>query len=199
MLPGTSVLKNLEEVVMKKVVVRLLLGLFLLGFVSGISHAEKGAGMQKPEKARCEEGRKMEGMRHRGMGMIRAEHRIRRALRNIGLDEKQKEALRDIRSSAAKEAVRKRADFMVARIDLRDMLDKDPVDMAAVEAKLKQIGSIKTDMHLLRIKTIEEIKSKLTPEQRQKFRTNLRRDWKWHGRWGRGAGEQRLRSENKEG
>ncbi len=182
---------------MKNVVVRLLLGLFLLGFVTGISYAEKGAGMDRPEKAGREEGRQMECMKHRGIGMFHAEHRIRMALRNIGLDEKQKEALRDIRSSAAKEAVRKNADFMVAKIELRDFLAKDSVDIAAVEAKLKQIGSIKTDMQLLRIKTIEEIKTKLTPDQRQKFRTNLRRDWKWHGRWRSEVREKKLRSEKK--
>ena len=168
---------------MKKVVVGLLMGLLLIGFVSGSSYAEKSGGV-KGEKGRHEEcASRMGHMRHRGMGMMRAEHRIWKALADLGLDEKQKEAIKDIRTIAKKDAIRKIADIRITRIELREILDKDPVDMGAVEAKLKQMESEKTDMHMSRIKMLEEIKAKLTPEQRQKFKINLRKQFRRHGGW----------------
>jgi Spy/CpxP family protein refolding chaperone len=170
-------LRNEQEVVMKKVVVGVLMGLLLMGFASGSSYAEKSSGV-KNEKCRHEEGVSRLGhMRHREMGMMRAERRIWKALADLGLDEKQKEAIKDIRTIAKKDAIRKMADIRIARIELREILDKDPVDMGAVEAKLKQLESLKTDMQMSRIKTLEEIKAKLTPEQRQKFKINLRKQF----------------------
>jgi Spy/CpxP family protein refolding chaperone len=42
--------------------------------------------------------------------------------------------------------------------------------MNAVEAKVKQLEAMKTEMQLSHIKAMEECKAKLTPEQRKKFR-----------------------------
>ncbi|MGC2062412.1 MAG: Spy/CpxP family protein refolding chaperone [Thermodesulfovibrionales bacterium] len=175
---------------MKKVVVMLLLGLLLTGFASGPSYAEKGgtavkgASVKMDERAGHEEGMPMmHGMRHRGMRMMRAGHRIRRALADLGLDEKQKESIRTIRTGARKDAIRKIADVRIVHLELRELLAKDPVDMGAVEAKLKQMESLKTDLHMSRIKTLEEIKSNLTPEQRQNFRANLKKHHGRHGGW----------------
>ena len=168
---------------MKRKVIGLLMGLLLVGFVSGSSYAEKGPAV-KGEKCRHEEGAfRMEHTRHCGIGMMRTGRRIGRALADLGLDEKQKEAINEIRTSAKKEAIRKIADVRIAGIELREILDKEPVDMGAVETKLKQMESLKTDLHMLRIRTLEEIKTKLTPEQRQKFKMNLRKRSGRHGGW----------------
>ena len=181
---------------MKKKVIWVLMGLLLVGFTAGFSYAEKGPAVMG-EKCRHEEG--MSHMDHRGMGMMRAEHRISRALADLGLDENQKEAIREIRTRAKKDAIRKMADVRIAGIELMEILGKDPVDMGAVEAKLKQIESLKTDLHMSRIRTFEEIKTKLTPEQRQKFKTNLTRRSGRHGGWsheGKGMMSQREKREN---
>jgi len=58
----------------------------------------------------------------------------------------------------------------VARIDLRDILHKDQVDMNAAETTLKKMASLQTDLRLSHIKAMEEIKTKLTPEQRKQFK-----------------------------
>jgi Spy/CpxP family protein refolding chaperone len=42
--------------------------------------------------------------------------------------------------------------------------------MKAVEAKVKQLEMMRTEMHLSHIKAMEECKTKLTPEQRKKLR-----------------------------
>ena len=85
---------------------------------------------------------------------------------DLNLDEKQKEAIREIENSAVKELIRKKADEQIAEIELRDFLDEDTVDLKAVEAKLKQIGIIKTESRLIIIKSVEKMKEKLTLTQR---------------------------------
>jgi Spy/CpxP family protein refolding chaperone len=161
---------------MKRVLVSLLLGFLLMVFASHDSYAETG----RPSGDICfqEEGIPMAPpMMHRGMEMMEfmpeAEHPIWRYLMSIGLNEKQREAIKEIKSKIMKETIKKRADGQVAHIELKNLLDKDPVDMNAIEAKLKQIETIKTEMHLSLIRAREEVKSKLTPEQRKKFKEML--------------------------
>ena len=169
---------------MKKVVVGVMMGLLLMGFAAGPSYAEKSGRVMKGEKCMHEEGMSRMGhMRNPGMGIMKGDRRIWRALADLGLDEKQKETIKDIRTIAKKDAIRKIADIRIARIELGEILDKDPVDMAAVEAKLVQMASLKTDMHMSRIKALEEIKAKLTHEQRQQFKVNLRKQFGRHGGW----------------
>jgi Spy/CpxP family protein refolding chaperone len=91
-------------------------------------------------------------------------------LKNLGLDDKQKTEIREIRDKAVKQTIRMKADERIARMELRELLSRDAVDMTAVRAKLKQMESLMTEIHLARIAAREEIKSKLTPEQRKKFR-----------------------------
>ena len=122
------------------------------------------------------------GVTHGHMGMMfEARHRmIREAFRGLGLSGQQKEALRQIRSGVEKYTIRKEADIRIAKVELRDILEKDglqkdQVDMNAVEAKLKEIASLQTDVRLAHIKEMQDVKSKLMPEQRTKFRENLER------------------------
>ena len=58
----------------------------------------------------------------------------------------------------------------IAQIELKYLLSQDPLDMKAVEAKVKQLEVMKTEMHLSHIKAMEECKTKLTPEQRKKLK-----------------------------
>ncbi len=58
----------------------------------------------------------------------------------------------------------------IAHIELKDLLAKDPMDMKAVEAKVKQSEALRTEMHLSHLKAMEEVKASLTPEQKKKFR-----------------------------
>lgn len=97
-------------------------------------------------------------------------------LAGLDLDEKQKEAIKEIKNRVTKDTIRKGADLEVARIDLRDIQDKDQVNMNAAEATLKKIASLQTDISLSHIKAIEEIKMKLTPEQRKKIKEILKTD-----------------------
>ena len=112
--------------------------------------------------------------------MMKRHRHMWRMLAGLGLDEKQKEAIQEIKSKAARDAVRKEADLAIARIELRDVLHKDQVDMKAVEASLKKVESVRTDLKLAHIKAREEIKAILTPEQRKKLKEDIKASFMMH-------------------
>ncbi len=64
------------------------------------------------------------------------------SLMGLGLDEKQKGEVREIESGLMKSTVRMKSDVQVAMMEMKDILDKDPVDIKAVESKLKKIESL---------------------------------------------------------
>lgn len=155
---------------MKRILSSLFLGFLFLVFASHNSFAEMcGDGI--PMKA---------GMKHGNMGrMMWAETHIWRQLKGLDLNEKQETAIKEIENKVKKDTIRKRANLQIARVEFKEILHKDPVDMNAVETKLNQIAAIVTDIRFSHIKAIEEVKSQLTPEQKKKFKKNLKK----HGRW----------------
>ena len=107
-----------------------------------------------------------------GMGghMMEAEHHMSKHLMGLNLDEQQKTLIGEIKSRMMKDNIRRTADMRIVQIELRDLLGQDPVDMKSVEAKVKQLEMMRTEMHLSHIKAMEDIKTKLTSEQRKKLR-----------------------------
>jgi Spy/CpxP family protein refolding chaperone len=119
----------------------------------------------------------MQGGMMMGMGCMQAggmmmddDHPMWKHLVGLGLDEKQKEAIKALQTKTMKEMIRKKADAQIADIDLKNLLDKDPVDMKAVEATVKKSESFKTAMFLAHISAREELKSILTPDQRKRLK-----------------------------
>lgn len=102
--------------------------------------------------------------------MMDAEHHMSKIIKGLNLDEQQKAFMGEMKSRMMKETIRRKADMHIARIELKDLLMQGTVDMNAVEAKVKQLEAMKTEMQLSHIKAMEECKAKLTPEQRKKFR-----------------------------
>ncbi len=115
-----------------------------------------------------------EGMMHGSSAFEKRDHVLWKTLMRLDLSEQQKEALAAIRSRVEKETIRKRADLEVGRLELHDLLRKDPVDMKAVEANLKKAEAVRTDLRLSHIKAREEVKAQLTPEQRAKLKEQIR-------------------------
>ena len=102
--------------------------------------------------------------------MMEAGQHMSKYLKGLNLDEQQKPLIGEIKSRMMKETIRRTAEMRIIQIELKDLLSQDPVDMTAVEAKVKQLEMLRTEMRLSHIRAIEEIKTKLTPEQRKKFR-----------------------------
>lgn len=164
---------------MKRILSCFVLSFLLLFIASQLSYAESKDPVNKMDTGFQDEGPfampppmmpcDMGSMG--GMPELRHLHRMH--LQSLNLDERQKETFREIEKSVAKELIRKRADEQIAEIELRELLEKDIVDLKAVETKLKQIEAIKTETHLIVIKSMEKMKAKLTPKQRDIFK-NMR-------------------------
>ncbi len=154
---------------MKRVLLGIVSGGLFLALASQSSFAQMceqgpGSGFQKqgvPMMSRAG---------HDRGAMMKREHHFSKMLVAAGLDEKQMDSVRAIRSRVRKDSVRKRAEIEVARLDLRDQLSKEQVDMASVEATVKKMAGLQSDIRLAHIKAIQEIKAVMTPEQRKKFK-----------------------------
>jgi len=104
----------------------------------------------------------------KGMGIWDGDHAMF-VIKALGLDDAQTKEVKAILFKTQKEMVQKRAAIQVARIELREMLGKDQVDIKAADAKVKQIASLGADAAILHIQAMEDVKAKLTPEQKKKL------------------------------
>lgn len=87
----------------------------------------------------------------------------------LGLTSDQVKALESLRSEFQKEANRRSADLQIAETELAELLRVEPVDLAKVEAKLRQVEGLRTEIRLSRIKILEKGKALLSAEQRKKL------------------------------
>jgi Spy/CpxP family protein refolding chaperone len=163
-------LKQRKDNTMKKLSVFFILSFLLLLIAAQPSYAEPKSPVNKMEEGFHAESISPMMPTPCGMGPVKGmpvlQHLPGLALQSINLDDKQKEAIKEIENSVTKELIRKKANEKIAEIELGELLDKDTVDLKAVEVKLKQIGIIKTESQLIIIKSIEKMKEKLTPKQR---------------------------------
>ena len=144
---------------MRKAILILFTLLLVMGLAisSGAAEKEKGSpphgGMYKHEGGcGC-------GGPHEFMGMFK----------KLGLDKKQMEAVREIHLKTMKDTIKKKADIKVAKIELMEILSKDPVDMTAAETAVKKLEGLKTEMKMMHIRAMEEVKSNLNAEQKKEF------------------------------
>jgi len=113
-----------------------------------------------------------------GSGTTKNEERplIAFMLRNrekLGLSPAQVKSLEQLRNDFQKESIRKDADLRVAEMDLNGLLGAEKIDMPKVEAKVREIERLRTDLRLARIRTIQKGKEVLTAEQRKKLQELL--------------------------
>lgn len=87
----------------------------------------------------------------------------------LGLSAEQVGRLFVLRDGFAREARAKGEGLEKIERELDQLVGPGPVDLRAVEAKLKEAEAIRTDLRLSRFKVIEEGKAILTPAQRGKF------------------------------
>ena len=91
----------------------------------------------------------------------------------LGLAPEQVQRLEQLRADFLRDAIRRGADLRIAEVDLMMLRQAEPADLAQIEPKLREIERLRTDLRLARIRTVEDAKSQLTPEQRAKLRTLL--------------------------
>lgn len=116
-----------------------------------------------------------------GMGMWDGAHATH-LISALDLDDNQSAEVKALLLKLQKEMVQKRADIQVGEIELKEILDKETVDIKVAEAKVKQIATLKTDAAMMHIQGIEDLKSKLTPEQKKKLSEMMQMRGMGHGK-----------------
>jgi len=159
-----SVDSKLRRKGMRKAFLVLLTVIFVMGLAISSGAAEK-------EKS----GAPHDGMyKHEGGCGCGGEHPFMGMFKKLGLDKKQMAAVREIHLNTMKDVIKKKADIKIAKIELMEILSKDPVDMTAAESAVKKIEGLKTEMKMTLIKSMVEIKSNLNAEQKEKFSSMMR-------------------------
>ena len=95
---------------------------------------------------------------------------VDRLLGRLDLTEQQRDRVREIQDQLHKTLIRKRAEEQVSALELKQLLDRDPINLKEVESQLLQMAALKVEMQLAPVKAFEMVKQELTPEQRKKWR-----------------------------
>jgi len=153
---------------------------FWIVFFFGLTMVISSTAFADAEMCGCGQMGKMDSgmMKHDGMmehdgmmGHIHDHHQMMHMMMtSLGLDEMQKETIKGIHHHVRIEMIRKKADKEIAHMEMKELMDKDPMDMKAIEAKIKQIGDMRTNMLMTVLKAKEEVMLKLRPDQKKKMK-----------------------------
>jgi Spy/CpxP family protein refolding chaperone len=113
-----------------------------------------------------------------------------RMANRLDLTDQQQEQLENLRLQFDKSMVQKQADLKTARLDLREVMGKTPIDEKAALKKQDQISSIKADIARARLQHMIDASKVLTADQLAKWK-KMRRGFgerRGHGRRGGGPG-----------
>jgi len=166
---------------MNKLVISMVGSFLILSAISAQSFADSDYPAGPGRKSCHEESMAMmppllPPMMHHGKEMVGGPGAMPLALRllaGLDLNEKQKDAIKEIERKVIKDGIRKEAEIKIAELEVMEALDTDSADLTAVEVKLKKIETLRTELLFAHIKAIEEIKSRLTPDQKKKLREIL--------------------------
>lgn len=89
--------------------------------------------------------------------------------KELGLSPDQVKGLTALRDEFQKEAARLTGEIRAAEAELRASYGQKPLNLQAVEAKIRAIAALEADLRLGRVKTLEKGNTLLTPEQQQKL------------------------------
>jgi protein CpxP len=107
----------------------------------------------------------------RNCGCRDGHHDFARIAEKLGLSSEQKGKVKEIFEKNRQEAQPLRKELMTAKRDLRGLSMADKTDEAAIRAQAAKLAGIEAEMAIHRAKVSREIRSILTPEQQEKFRT----------------------------
>jgi Spy/CpxP family protein refolding chaperone len=102
----------------------------------------------------------------------------------LGLTTAQVNELERLRADFQREVIKRDAEMRVAEMDIAALLKGDPVDLAKVEAKIREVERARADLRIGRIRAIEQAKAQLTQDQRAKLARVLAEPWAPYPRWG---------------
>jgi Spy/CpxP family protein refolding chaperone len=91
--------------------------------------------------------------------------------------------LQRLGTDARRDAIKRQAERRLAELDLRTLMMPDaadpnkPRDLGRIEAKVREIEKLRADGRVARIKSLEQSRQVLTPEQREKLRALVTERW----------------------
>ncbi|MDE2322330.1 MAG: periplasmic heavy metal sensor [candidate division NC10 bacterium] len=94
--------------------------------------------------------------------------------RDLSLTPAQIQALDRLRSDFQRQAELQAAELQRMEQELQRLFSREPIDLAQVEARMRKIEALRTDLRVGRIRTIEKGKAILTPEQWRKLQPLVR-------------------------
>ncbi|MGE0645587.1 MAG: Spy/CpxP family protein refolding chaperone [Nitrospira sp.] len=106
------------------------------------------------------------GLMHSGTG-----HLIRHLLKHekdIGLTADQVAKLKEMQLNLDRVRIKAEADIQIAERELKALTDDEQSDLSAIQGKLKQSEDLQVGLRMAAIKMRREVMSVLTPEQREK-------------------------------
>ncbi len=106
-----------------------------------------------------------------------------RIQQEVGLTDAQVIQVKKIWGDRRKSAIRRRADMVIARMEMEELLDGPSVDEKALNAKLKELSDLQAAALHARVDAQLALRKVVTPEQLQKLRSLLR-ERRWRGREG---------------
>ena len=92
----------------------------------------------------------------------------------LGLSADQVRRLEQQRDNFQRLTIRNEADLRILELDIAALLDGEPVEMAKLEAKMREEEKLRADLRIARIRAIEQGKALLNGEQKKKL-TELQR------------------------
>lgn len=113
--------------------------------------------------------------------MGHVQHTLERLTQQLELSDEQQKQAQALLRTHAKDGIRLQADIETASIDLQQLLDAQPVDMARVKTMLQTIAGKEADLRFLHIAAMQDVRALLTPEQQKQFRAV------WGGMMGHGG------------
>ena len=99
--------------------------------------------------------------------------------KELALTPAQVDSLRKLGTDARRDAIKQQADRRLAELELRTLMAPDsadpnkPRDLARIETKVREIEKLRADGRVAQIRSLEQSRQVLTPEQREKLRTLL--------------------------
>ena len=94
--------------------------------------------------------------------------------RDLSLTPEQVRGLEALRSEFQRTADLQTAEIQRLELELQRVLRREQIDLTQAETRIRRIESLRTELRLGRIKTVEKGKATLTPEQWRKLQPLIR-------------------------
>lgn len=88
---------------------------------------------------------------------------------DLSLSDQQVDAIRDLQRQHRRERIDRQADLEIAEMDLEDLRGAEPMDLTAIEAKLREVADLQVQSSMASLRVRQAVLDLLGPEQREQL------------------------------